>query len=126
MGSSSNLKKQKTPILLVLQEDHINSFYVEVTADFKAKNPKKILVKVANTGVWAIEDESVEAGDESLFDIATWGEEDFYARRVVSISTPNTWYSISIRFFTKEEGDAFSIMSMEFKRMKEKTKTQGR
>lgn len=126
MGSSSNLKKQKTPILLVLQEDHINSFYVEVTADFKAKNPKKILVKVANTGVWAIEDESVPVGYESLFDIATWGEEDFYARRVVSISTPNTWYSISIRFFTKEEGDAFSIMSMEFKRMKEKTKTQGR
>lgn len=126
MGSSSNMKKQKTPILLVLQKDHINSFYVEVTANFKKKNPKRILIKVENEGVWADENPEVVAGDESLWDVAVWTEMDYYARRVVAISTPNTWYSISVRFFTQEAGDGFSIISMEMKRLKEKTKTQGR
>ena len=126
MGSNSNLKKQKTPILLVLNENAINNFYVEITANFKTKNPKHIKLKVGNEGVWADETEGVEITDNMLWDNMRWTDESAYKKRVVEISTPQTWYTMSIRFFTKEQGDGFSIVSMEMKRLKEKTKTKGR
>lgn len=126
MGSNSNLKKQKTPLLLVLNENHINSFYVEITANYKTKNPKHIRLKVANGGVWADESENPTIENNMLWDVMTWTSEDYYRKRVVEISTPQTWYTMSVRFFTKEQGDGFSIVSMEMKRLKEKTKTKGR
>ena len=128
MGSNSNLKKQKTPILLVLNENYVNNFYVEITANFKTKNPKKVVVKISNEGVWAPEDDNsgIEITDNMLWDKAFWASEDYYKKRVVEISTPQTWYTMSVRFFTQEVGDGFSIVAMELKRLKEKTKTKGR
>lgn len=128
MGSNSNLKKQKTPILLVLNENYVNNFYVEITANFKTKNPKKVVVKISNEGVWAPEDDNsgIEITDNMLWDKAFWASEDYYKKKVVEISTPQTWYTMSVRFFTQEVGDGFSIVAMELKRLKEKTKTKGR
>lgn len=125
MGSNSNLKKQKTPLLLVLNENAINNFYVEITANFKTKNPKPIRLKVGNEGLWASDDD-VEVTDNMCWDKMFWASEDYYRKRVVEISTPQTWYTMSIRFFTLEEGDGFNIVAMELKRLKEKTKTKGR
>ena len=125
MGSNSNLKKQKTPLLLVLNENAVNNFYVEITANFKEKNPKKITLKVGNEGIWAADDET-EATSNMLWDSMVWASDDYYRKRVVEISTPQTWYTMSIKFFTKEQGDGFNIVAMELKRLKEKTKTKGR
>ena len=128
MGSNSNMKKQKTPILLVLNENFTNNFYVEVSANFKAKNPKKVKVKVSNEGVWAPEGnvDDIEITSNMLWDEAFWASEDYYKKRVIEISTPQTWYTLSVRFFTQEIGDGFNIVAMEMKRLKEKTKTKGR
>ena len=126
MGSNSNLKKQKTPLLLVLNADHINNFKVEITANYKTKNPKPIRLKVGNGGVWADETEGVEITENMLWDKMNWASESDFKKRVVEISTPQTWYTMSIRFFTENQGDGFSIVSMELKRLKEKTKTKGR
>lgn len=126
MGSSSNLKKQKMPLLLVLSSDAVNNFYVEITANYKAKNPKKIDLKISNGGVFADESENAEIDDNSLFDIAVFSSEDYSKKRVVKVSLPRIWYTLSIRIFTKEKGDGFNIIAMEMKRMKEKTKTIGR
>jgi hypothetical protein len=127
MGSNSNLKKEKTPVLLVLNENFVNNFYVEVTADFKTKNPKPIRAKISNEGVWAPEnDEDVEITSNMLWDEAFFASEDYYKKRVVSITIPPTWYTINFRFFTKEIGDGFNIVALEMKRLKEKTKTRGR
>lgn len=125
MGSNTNLKKQKTPILLVLNENEINNFYVELTANFKTKNPKKIVLKVGNEGIWASDDD-VDVTSNMLWDSMNWASEDSYKKRVVEISTPQTWYTMSIRFYTENEGEGFSIVAMELKRLKEKTKTKGR
>lgn len=126
MGSNSNLKKQKTPLLLVLNADHINNFYVEITANYKTKNPKPIRLKVGNGGVWADETDGVEISENMLWDEMNWASESDFKKRVVEISTPQTWYTMSVRFFTENQGDGFSIVSMELKRLKEKTKTKGR
>jgi hypothetical protein len=128
MGSNSNMKKQKTPILLVLNENFTNNFYVELTANFKTKNPKKVKVKVSNEGIWAPEGdvEAIEITPNMKWDEAFWASEDYYKKRVIEISTPQTWYTMSLRFFTQEVGDGFNIVAMEMKRLKEKTKTKGR
>lgn len=125
MGSSSNLKKQKMPLLLVLNSGAVNNFYVEITANYKAKNPKKINLKIANGGVFANENENAEINDNSKFDIALFCSENSEKKRVVKVSLPRIWYTLSIRIFTKEKGDGFNIIAMEMKRMKEKTKTIG-
>ena len=129
MGSNSNLKKQKTPLLLVLNENYTNNFFVEITANYKTKNPKKITLKVGTEGEWAPEEENAEIENKNLWDVAYWCEEGQYRKRVVEISTPQTWYTLGVRFFTTEEegqGQGFHIVSMELKRLKEKTKTKGR
>lgn len=126
MGSNSNLKKQKTPILLVLNSNATNNFYVEITADFKTKNPKHINLKIANGGVFAPEEEGAEITDNMKWDLAYFASENYEKKRVVEISTPQTWYTLNVRFFTKEKGDGFNIVAMELKRLKEKTKTKGR
>lgn len=126
MGSNSNMKKQKTPILLVLNANHINNFFVEITANYKAKNPKHIKLKIGGEGEWAPEDENAEITDRNLWDVAYWCDESDYKKQVVEISTPQTWYTLGVRFYTEEKGQGFSIVSMEMKRLKEKTKTKGR
>lgn len=126
MGSNSNMKKQKTPILLVLNVNHINNFFVEITANYKTKNPKHIKFKIGGEGEWAPEDENAEITDKNLWDVAYWCDESDYKKQVVEISTPQTWYTLGVRFYTEEKGQGFSIVSMEMKRLKEKTKTKGK
>ena len=124
MGSNTNLKKQKTPILLVLNENYTNDFFVEITADYKEKNPKKIVVKVENQGMWAGADDELDQYNQ--WGVSFWCDENPYKKRVMEISTPQTWYNISLRIYTEEAGQGFSIESIELKRLKEKTKTKGR
>lgn len=143
MGSNTNLKKQKTPVLLVLNSNHVNDFYVEVTCNYKEKTPKHFIVKVANQGIYVAGEPPEEDDPTVTFEPyqlygntdaqgnptsinAYFQSENPYKKSVVEISTPQTWYTMSLRFFTLEKYQGFSIESMEIKRLKEKTKTKGR
>lgn len=126
-NSNSNLKKEKTPLLIVLNDESINDFYVQLIVNGKEKNPKHVYVKSTGTGIWAIEDDPEHiTQDIELWDKAMFCVENNYAKKVVEISTPQTWYTMSVRIFTKEQGQAFHIYSLEFKNLKVKTKTKGR
>lgn len=125
-GSNSNLKKQKTPLLLVLNDNYINDFWVELTVNNKTKNPKRVLVRGSGGGIYGNDTVEELQPDNETYDIATYAADNPYSKKVVEISTPQTWYTMSIRIFTDTEGQGFYINSMELKNVKEKLKTRGR
>jgi hypothetical protein len=126
LGSNSNLKKQKTPLLLTLNGNYTNDFYVQLTINGKEKNPKHVQLKENVTARFAPEDDDVEANETECFDSAYFTLEKSYNKTVVEISTPQTWYSISVKLYTEELGQGFYIQSLELKNIKVKTKTKGR
>lgn len=125
VGANSNLKKQKTPLLLTLNADYVNDFWVQLTVNNKPKNPKRVKLNQNVQGRFAPED-GTEATPEERFDTAKFSEENTYKKTVVEISTPQTWYTIGVKIFTDTLGQGFYINSMELKNIKAKTKTKGR
>lgn len=131
-GSNSNLKKQKTPLLLTLNANYTNDFYVQLTINNKPKNPKHVKLYRNSTGVFANEDGSSTdirtkfAKEDDTGGGAKFSPENTYKKTVVEISTPQTWYTMGIKIFTKSLGQGFYINSMELKNIKMKTKTKGR
>jgi hypothetical protein len=125
VASNTNLKKQKTPLLITLNSNFVNKFYVQLTINNKAKNPKKVFLERVSTGIYANED-GTSTDPRTKFGTAKYSPENTYKKTVVEISTPQTWYTMGIKIFTKELGQGFFITSMELKNMKVKTKTRGR
>ena len=126
LGSNSNLKKQKTPLLLVLDDNYTNDFWVELTCNAKPKEPKRVRVVSRKSGVYAYDIEEGLIPANQKFGTAKYAAENAYAKKVVEISTPQTWYTLGIKIYTKEMGQGFYIYSMELKNTKIKTKTRGR
>lgn len=116
LGSNSNMKKQKTPLLLVLNDDYTNDFWVELTCNGKTKNPKRVKKLKKDASIFG----------EAIFGKSKYSVINPYAKTVVEISTPQTWYTLGVKIFTKELGQGFYINSMELKNIKVKTKTRGR
>lgn len=126
-GSNTNLKKQKTPLLLVLNDSYVNDFWVQLTVNGKAKNPKRVKLTVTDSGVYGALDEDLDIlPDNQTFDVATYGAYNPYSKKVVEISTPQTWYTMSIKIYTDRLGQGFYVNSMELKNIKAKLKTRGR
>ena len=131
-GSNTNIKKQKTPLLITVNSNFVNKFYVELTIDNKPKQPKQIFLEKLDTGIYANEDGSSTdprtkyAEFEGDPNGAKYSPENTYKKVVRSISTPQTWYTMKIKIYTQQEGEGFFITSMELKNMKMKTKTRGR
>lgn len=126
LGSNSNLKKQKTSLLLVLNDSYRNDFWVELTVNNKNKNPKRVRVKGSGGGVYALVEDEEIVPDNEKFDVAVYARYNPYSKKVVEISTPQTWYTMSIKFYTDQSGQGFYINSMELKNIKAKLKTRGR
>ena len=140
VSSNTNLKKQKTPLLLTLNANFVNDFYVQLIVDNKEKNAKHIKVSQNATGIFAtIDGESVdvrtmfaniygenEETGEKATSGAKFSPENTYRKTVVEVSTPQTWYTMGIKIFTDKLGQGFYISSMELKNIKVKTKTRGR
>lgn len=126
LGSNSNLKKQKTPLLLVLNDNYTNDFWVELTCNSKPKNPKRVRVVSRKSGVYADDSEGDLIPANQKYGTALYSAENAYARKVVEISTPQTWYTLGVKIYTKEMGQGFYVYSMELKNTKVKTKTRGR
>ena len=125
VASNTNLKKQKTPLLITVNSNFINKFYVQLTINNKPKSPKKVFLERVSTGIYANEDGS-STDPRTKFGTAKYSPENTYKKTVVEISTPQTWYTMGIKIFTEELGQGFFITSMELKNMKVKTKTRGR
>lgn len=125
IASNSNLKKQKTPLLLTLNANFTNEFWVQLTVNNKEKNPKKVKLHRNSQGIFALEDGSPSTPN-MRFGTAKYSEENTYKKTVVEISTPQTWYTIGVKIYTDELGQGFFINSMELKNIKVKTKTKGR
>ncbi|MCD7779807.1 MAG: hypothetical protein LUH05_03965 [Candidatus Gastranaerophilales bacterium] len=128
IGTHTNLKKQKTPLLLVLNDNFLNRFYVQLTVNGKQKNPK--FVKVDSEALGVVYDETQLINGvipETMIEgTARVCASNIYSKKVVEISTPQTWYTMNIKIYTEEEGQGFCISSMELKNIKGKTKTKGR
>lgn len=125
-GSNSNLKKQKTSILLCLNENEINDFWVELTINNKKKNPKRINISTGEEGVYGTDMEDEINAKTEIYDEAEYAVDNPYAKRMIEVSTPQTWYTMSIRIYTEKLGQGFAINSIELKNIKIKTKTKGR
>lgn len=133
VGSNSNLKKQKTPLLLVLNDSYTNDFYIQLIVNGKAKTPKHIVLKSKAKGFFYKEpDEGEEVPETMLFYDSETGKgarfsaDNPYSKTVKEVSTPQTWYSLGIKIYTNEAGQGFCINSMELKNIKAKLKTKGR
>lgn len=134
-GSNTNLKKQKTPLLLVLNDSYINDFWVQLTVNGKQKSEKHIKLSTGESGIYGSTGETLTVTPQnqkygtsatSTKDCALYGEYNNYSRKVVEVSTPQTWYTMSVEIKTKTNGEGFYICSMELKNMKAKLKTKGR
>jgi hypothetical protein len=126
-SSNTNLKKEKTPLLLVLNDDYTNDFWVELTINGKAKTPKHVKIASKHGGEFADSDSALTIlPDKWLFGKAKYSAINPYKKRVIEISTPQTWYTMSVKFYTRTAGQGFCIASMELKNIKEKLKTRGR
>lgn len=121
MGSDSNIKKQKTPLLIVLKKDEVQDFWVQLIVNNKPKNPKRISIQ--KDGARYV---SEDAEDGARYGQARYAITNPYAIQVIEISTPQTWYTLGIKIFTDSPRQGFYINSMELKNVKEKTKTRGR
>jgi hypothetical protein len=133
-GSNTNLKKQKTPLLLVLNDSFTNNFYIRLTVNGKTKSEKYINLKNTAGGIYGSTEETLEVqpieqtygSTESEILCATYGSYNPYSKKVVEVSTPQTWYTLGIEIYTKTNGQGFYINSMELKNIKAKLKTRGR
>ena len=123
---NSNLKKQKTPLLLVLNDEFVNDFWVELTCDSKTRQAKRVRVTASGGGVYADDSVEIVTPSEELFDCAVFAAENTYAKKVVEITTPQTWYNIAVKIYTDSPEQGFYITSMELKNIWAKTKTKGR
>lgn len=137
-GSNSNLKKQKTPLLITVNDNYINDFFVQLVINYKEKSPKTVKLNYINGGIYAVEDDDsiytqLETNNKYAFENDTgtiigaiYPVENSYSKKVIEISTPQTWYSISVRIYTENSLQGFYITSMELKNIKAKLKTKGR
>lgn len=128
LGTNTNLKKQKTPLLIVVNDEAINDFWVQLTVNNKQKNPKRVSVPAQFSGYYVgdEEDESEIIDERTRYGSARYTGDNTYSKKVVEISTPQTWYTLGIRIYTDTLGQGFCINSMELKNIRMKTKTKGR
>jgi hypothetical protein len=125
IGTSTNMKKQKTPLLLTLNGSYTNDFYVQLICNSKEKNPKHIVLSNSFGGVYAADDVT-NPPDNQKYGTAVYSAENAFNKKVVEISTPQTWYTLGIKIYTQSAGQGFFIQSMELKNIKAKSKTRGR
>lgn len=125
IGSNTNVKKQKTPLLITLDASHTNDFYVQLICNSKEKNPKRVVISNSQGGVYASDNET-NPSDNQKYGTATYAIENVFNKKVVEVSTPQTWYTLGVKIYTESAGQGFHIYSMELKNIKAKSKTRGR
>ena len=94
----------------------------------KSKSPKRVKVPAKVSGYYIENDPegTIIPDPKTRYDSAHYGGDSTYSKKVVEISTPQTWYTLGIKIYTDTAGQGFSINSMELKNIRMKSKTKGR
>jgi hypothetical protein len=130
VGSDSNLKVPKMPLIMTLDFDYENDFYIEFIYDDKPERSKtKRIIKLSkNYLTWADSQTSENGG------FWAFNEDDANGGIWVSSDKNNIMFNLAgllnfkqlqIRLFTQEQGQEFGIKRFELKRVKTKSKTIG-
>lgn len=130
LGSDSNLKVPKMPLIITLDWQYDNDFYIEfIYDDMPEKSKIKHVVKLnhgylvwskteddANGGKWALDADDEEGG--------VWVSSD---KNTVMFNLDGVLHfkQLQIRIYTEQPNQEFAIRRLEFKRVKLKTKTLG-
>ncbi len=130
LGSDSNIKVAKMPVIFTLDFDYNNDFYVEFIYDDRPEKKKvKRIVKLAKGYlIWAKNKEDENGGywavDENDENGGIWVSED---KNTVMFNLFGMlpFKQLQMRIFTAENGQEFGIKRIEIKRVKAKTKTLG-
>lgn len=130
VGSDSNLKVPKMPLIMTLDFDKDNDFYIEFIYDDKPDRSKiKRVVKLAKSYlIWAKSHDDEEGGfwavDENDENGGVWVDG---GKNTVMFNLAGllNFKQLQIRIFTTEKGQEFGIKRLELKRVKFKTKTIG-
>lgn len=130
LNSDSNLKVPKMPLIMTLDFDYENDFYIEFIYDDRPDRSKvKHIVKLGsgyliwsksaddeNGGLWAL-DENDPAG-------GIWVDQD-KNNVMFNLAGLLNFKQLQIRVYTEESPQEFGIKRFELKRVKTKTKTIG-
>ena len=130
LNSDSNLKVPKMPLIMTLDFDYENDFYIEFIYDDKPERSKtKRVIKLSksylmwadsqtseNGGFWAIDENDEQGG--------IWVSTD-KNNVMFNLAGLLNFKQLQIKVFTKEQGQEFGIKRLELKRVKTKTKTIG-
>ncbi len=128
LGSDSNLKVPKMPLILTFDDSASNNFSLEIMLDNdpKTKRVKRIEKSGDAFLIWATEDGSV--GGEWAMDDGTGGyywNFDDALEQTFNLYGLLPFKQLRLRFFTEKPGDSFAIRRLELKRVKIKTKMLG-
>lgn len=130
VGSDSNLKVPKMPLILTLDFDYENDFYMEFIYDDRPERAKtKRIVKFSKDYlIWADDAEDKDGGfwatDEADENGGIWLSED-KNNVMFNLAGLLNFKQLQIRIYTAESGQEFGIKRIELKRVKLKTKTIG-
>lgn len=130
VGSDSNLKVPKMPLILTLDFDYENDFYMEFIYDDRPERAKtKRIVKFSKDYlIWADDAEDKDGGfwatDETDENGGIWLSED-KNNVMFNLAGLLNFKQLQIRIYTAESGQEFGIKRIELKRVKLKTKTIG-
>ena len=131
LGSDSNLKIPKMPLILTLDGAYNNRFYIDFKYDDDDKKIKTKRIEKINSDffIWSLDEEETDprrmwALDKNDEEHGFWVKADSRNVTVNSV-VPLTFKQLQLRFYTMEEGDGFFIKRVELKRVKIKTKTVG-
>lgn len=128
VGSDSNLKIPKLPIIFTFDSKYTNNFYIEFTYDDK---PEKKKIKKISKGndkflTWAKLEDDPEGGywaeDENDELGGLWGRDDSL-NVTYSLAGTLPFKQLQMRIFTEDPNDEFGIKRIEMKKVKIKTKT---
>lgn len=130
LNSDSNIKVPKMPLIMTLDFDYENDFYMEfIYDDIPEKSRKKHVVKLAKGyliwskseddeagGKWALGQDDTEGG--------IWVSSE---KNTVMINLDGVMHfkQLQIRIYTEEAPQEFAIKRLEFKRVRLKTKSLG-
>lgn len=131
VGSDSNLKIAKMPVILTMDYSRENDFYIEFIYDDnpERKQIKRVVKLSKGYLVWADSktDETVKSVWAESKDDENGGKWFDKNRNTVmfNLSGLHGFKQLQFRIYTIEEGQQFGIKRMEIKRVKLKTKTLG-
>ena len=130
VGSDSNLKISKLPLIITLDTGVENDFFIEIKYD---DNPdrvqkKRIIKTLKGYLVWAKNAEDPAGGAWATNQADGSGAMWFDKERnsvMFNLAGLRPFRQMQIRFYTDEAGQVFGIKRLEMKRVKTKTKTLG-